>query len=58
MGKIKLGVSIGDPNGIGIEIVLKIFEDSRLFEFFTPIIFGPFKLLENQKYIIYLNLKM
>ena len=49
MGKIKLGVSIGDPNGIGIEIILKIFEDRRLFEFFTPLIFGPFKLLENQK---------
>ena len=55
MGKIKLGVSIGDPNGIGIEIILKIFEDSRLFEFFTPTIFGPFKLLENQKKHFQLN---
>jgi len=55
MGKIKLGVSIGDPNGIGIEIILKIFEDRRLFEFFTPIIFGPFKLLENQKKHFQLN---
>ena len=49
LGKIKLGISIGDPNGIGIEIILKIFEDRRLFEFFTPLIFGPIKLLENQK---------
>ena len=55
MGKIKLGVSIGDPNGIGIEIILKIFEDRRLFEFFTPLIFGPFKLLENQKKHFKLN---
>ena len=47
--KIKLGISIGDPNGIGIEIILKIFEDRRLFEFFTPLIFAPIKLLENQK---------
>ena len=55
MGKIKLGVSIGDPNGIGIEIILKIFEDRRLFEFFTPLIFAPFKLLENQKNHFKLN---
>ena len=55
MEKIKLGVSIGDPNGIGIEIILKIFEDRRLFEFFTPLIFGPLKLLENQKKHFKLN---
>ena len=55
MGKIKLGVSIGDPNGIGIEIILKNFEDRRLFEFFTPLLFGPFKLLENQKKHFKLN---
>ena len=55
MGKIKLGFSIGDPNGIGIEIILKIFEDRRIFEFFTPLIFGSFKLLENQKKHFKLN---
>ena len=55
LGKIKLGISIGDPNGIGIEIILKIFEDRRLFEFFTPLIFGPIKLLENQKKHFRLN---
>ena len=48
-GKIKLGISMGDPNGIGIEIILKIFEDKRLFEFFTPVVFAPIKLLEKQK---------
>jgi 4-hydroxythreonine-4-phosphate dehydrogenase len=55
LGKINLGISIGDPNGIGIEISLKIFEDRRLFEFFTPIIFGPIELLENQKKHFQLN---
>jgi 4-hydroxy-L-threonine phosphate dehydrogenase PdxA len=48
LGKIKLGISMGDPNGIGIEIILKIFEDKRLFDFFTPIVFAPIKLLERQ----------
>ncbi|MGA0374306.1 MAG: 4-hydroxythreonine-4-phosphate dehydrogenase PdxA [Flavobacteriaceae bacterium] len=55
LGKIKLGISIGDPNGVGIEIILKIFEDRRLFEFFTPLIFGPIRLLENQKKHFNLN---
>ena len=55
LGKIKLGISIGDPNGIGIEIILKIFEDRRLFEFFTPVIFAPIRLLKNQKNHFNLN---
>ena len=55
LGKIKLGISIGDPNGIGIEIILKIFEDRRLFEFFTPVIFAPIRLLKNQKNYFNLN---
>ena len=47
--KIKLGISMGDPNGVGIEIILKIFQDKRIFDFFTPIIFAPIELLERQK---------
>lgn len=49
LGKINLGISMGDPNGIGIEIILKIFDDKRLFDFFTPLVFAPIKLMENQK---------
>ena len=47
--KIKVGISMGDPNGVGIEIILKIFEDKRIFDFFTPVIFSPIKLLNKQK---------
>lgn len=42
---IKVGISIGDLNGIGPEVVLKIFEDSRMLEFCTPIIFASIKTL-------------
>ena len=38
--KISVGISTGDPNGIGIEIILKAFQDKRLFDFFTPIVFA------------------
>ena len=37
---IIVGISIGDLNGIGGEIVLKTFEDARMLEFCTPLIFA------------------
>lgn len=53
--KIKVGISIGDPNGIGIEVILKIFQEKELFDFFTPILYGNMKLISFQKR--HLNLK-
>jgi 4-hydroxythreonine-4-phosphate dehydrogenase len=43
--KLKLGISIGDLNGIGGEIVLKTFDDSRMLDFCTPVIFASMKTL-------------
>jgi len=43
--KLKLGISIGDLNGIGGEIVLKTFNDSRILDFCTPVIFASVKTL-------------
>lgn len=43
--KIKVGISIGDLNGIGAEIVLKTFEDARMLDFCTPVIFASVKTL-------------
>lgn len=42
---IILGISIGDLNGIGGEVVLKTFEDSRILEFCTPVIFASSKVM-------------
>ena len=42
--KIKVGVSIGDINGIGMEVILKTFKDKRMQELCTPIIFGSSKV--------------
>ena len=53
--KIKVGISIGDTNGIGIEIVLKTFEDTRMLDFCTPIIFGSTKVLSYHKKALKLN---
>jgi 4-hydroxythreonine-4-phosphate dehydrogenase len=42
---IIVGISIGDLNGIGSEIVLKTFEDARMLEMCTPVIFANVKML-------------
>ena len=44
-----VGVSCGDPNGIGIEVILKSLSDSRILNFFTPVIFCNYKLISDQK---------
>ncbi|MFD1161381.1 MULTISPECIES: 4-hydroxythreonine-4-phosphate dehydrogenase PdxA [Hwangdonia] len=42
---IIVGISIGDLNGIGGEIVLKTFEDNRFLDFCTPVIFASAKTM-------------
>jgi 4-hydroxythreonine-4-phosphate dehydrogenase len=42
---IIVGISIGDLNGIGAEVVLKTFEDTRMLELCTPVIFANVKIL-------------
>jgi len=41
--KIKVGISIGDLNGIGVEVILKTLSESMMMDFCTPIIFGAVK---------------
>lgn len=47
--KIRVGISVGDINGIGCEVVLKTFEDSRMLDFCTPVIFASNKTITQQK---------
>lgn len=49
--KIRVGISVGDFNGIGSEIILKVLKDKSITEFFTPIIFASGKLFTYQKNI-------
>ena len=37
---IKIGITHGDFNGIGYEVILKTLADERCRELFTPIIYG------------------
>lgn len=47
--KIIVGISIGDLNGIGIEVILKTFEDKRMLDFCTPVLFGATKVISYHK---------
>jgi len=56
--KIKVGISIGDLNGIGIEIILKTFEDSRMLDFCTPVIFASSKVISFHKKELQININI
>lgn len=43
--KIRVGISIGDLNGIGPEIIIKALEDKRMLDFYTPVIFASIKTM-------------
>jgi 4-hydroxythreonine-4-phosphate dehydrogenase len=43
--KIKVGISLGDLNGIGPEVALKAFEDPRMLDFCTPVFFASNKTI-------------
>ncbi|MCK5135981.1 MAG: 4-hydroxythreonine-4-phosphate dehydrogenase PdxA [Bacteroidales bacterium] len=44
-GKIKIGISHGDVNGISYEVIIKTLMDSRMNEICIPVIFGSPKVL-------------
>lgn len=43
--KIVVGITHGDINGIGYEVIIKALMDNRLYELCTPIIYGSPKVL-------------
>jgi len=42
--KIKIGISIGDLNGIGLEVIIKTLVDSKIMDYCTPIVYGNTKV--------------
>lgn len=45
----RIGLSQGDFNGISYEIMLKAFSDARMFETFTPVLYGQSKAFSYYK---------
>ena len=44
-----IAISIGDPNGIGVEILLKTFQDNSLFEQCTPVVYANEAFIQKQQ---------
>ena len=42
--KIIIGITHGDMNGIGYEVILKSLAENRILDMFTPVIYGSSKL--------------
>lgn len=47
-----VGITIGDYNGIGPEVIIKALDDSRMLEFCTVVIFGSSRLLSYYKNVL------
>ncbi len=42
--KLVVGVTQGDSNGIGYEVIIKTLSDSRILDSFTPVVYGSSKI--------------
>ena len=38
--RVRVGISVGDLSGIGLEVIIKSFLDNRVFQTFTPIVYA------------------
>lgn len=51
MSKPKIGITIGDINGIGPEVIIKALSNKKILDQFTPIIYGSSKVMSYYKNI-------
>ena len=49
---MKIGITIGDINGISPEIIIKALSDARILKSFTPVIYGSYKVMSYHKNIV------
>lgn len=52
MNKVKVGISIGDINGIGLEVIIKTLAADQLLNYCTPVIYGSSKVISYHKNIV------
>ncbi len=52
MEKVRIGITIGDINGIGPEVIIKTLEDERILHNCIPVIYGSAKVISYHKNIV------
>lgn len=55
MDKIRLGISIGDINGIGLEVIIKALNHDGILNLCTPVIYGSSKVVSYHKNVVGLD---
>lgn len=50
--KVKIGISIGDVNGIGMEVIIKTFADNRMLQDCCPVIYGSSKAVSYHRKLL------
>ena len=50
--KPRIGITIGDLNGVGPEVVIKALTDARLYNIVTPVIYGSAKVISFYKKLL------
>jgi 4-hydroxythreonine-4-phosphate dehydrogenase len=55
MDKVKIGITIGDINGIGPEVIIKTLADERVLNRCIPVIYGSSKSISYHKNIVKIN---
>jgi len=55
MNKIRIGISIGDINGIGLEVILKTLSHPQILNLCTPVIYGSSKIVSYHKNVVGLD---
>ena len=48
----KVGISIGDPNGIGLEVIIKTLSHPKITSFCTPVIYGTTRVVRKHRELL------
>ncbi len=52
---LRIGITHGDVNSISYEVILKALQDSRIFEYFTPVLYGSSKVASYHRKALNMN---
>ncbi len=53
--KVVYGITQGDPNGVGMELILKIFSDENIYKYGTPVLYASPKTFNYYKKVLGLD---
>lgn len=53
--RIRVGITQGDTNGVGWELILRTFADSELLDLLTPVVYGHAKVANHNRKVLGIN---